>query len=179
MVYGIGSSNPREEEHLLLDYSTRDMSSSSYGYDTGTYREYKQCTRIFLDWIQNVVSKFSGKKNENHFPNTLSGLQKRVELIVSRDGLKESFYKWDLWKSVWKALKNGERAIRLRKEVNEFFVNVETGETNLETNELHAYFIRVLTFCHEYLNIVMSYSRIGALLSCDKEWRKHTNYRKE
>jgi hypothetical protein len=77
-----------------------------------------------------------------------------VEFIVG-ESLKETFFASDLWKETPRILKYGEKAIKLRKEVNQVFVekeNSEVVETDIEkSNKEHAYFIEILEQCHKSL----------------------------
>jgi hypothetical protein len=142
------ASRPRLPLHTLKKYHQQKSTMFS-----DSVSEYKQSTANFATWIHNVTQKYLVKKYSK-IPNTLNGIKKKVELILSV-GLKESFYQSDLWKTMPVALKFGAMAVEKRTEVNNFHVQLAGGNTAdqafVRDNQDHAYCIEVLTFCHQKL----------------------------
>ena len=118
---------------------------------TGTYTEYKQYTNAFLAWIQRAFVA-SCPRRYHGLPMTLTGIKKRVEMIVTRELEKSS----EIWKDVPKMLKSGSKAISIRTAINNFHLEIEkTGKNQdskfIKGNADHTYCIELLRECHEKL----------------------------
>ena len=139
----------------------------------GSYLEYKQCTKVFLDWIVNTADKIiqltkniHNDVHEDKMEGTLIPLNQiknhRVKVIrkyvVSSCSSHHLFFDDGpllmlIKKQLPSILHAGWKAIDLRQRVHRFLKEIQP--TISETHDRHRYIVEVLKACYQELKIIL------------------------
>ena len=117
---------------------------------SGSYFEYKNYTDQFVDWIV-TASKAINKKSSS-LPLTLSGLTKRVDVIVENIIATPCLMEDSYHSHLPKILYIGSKAIGLRNQVSSIYDSIKSNPSLDSSNLKHVHFIEILKECHMKLS---------------------------